>query len=157
MTNKLISALALFVFLYSSTGYAQIEELEPTIELETENPDAATTVADHTPDFDDTWRTPFVSDEMTRDPEQNKSWRLGEYKYNAKPKSSLEFGLHGGHYFIDGDVDRLIPGGWGAGFHLRRSINYTFSLRGSALYSVAYGQESQPWYHENVDWGNEPG
>ena len=31
-----------------------------------------------------------ISDEMTNNPEQNKQWRMGEYKYSAKPKNAWE-------------------------------------------------------------------
>jgi len=84
--------------------------------------------------IDDTWTTPFITDEMTVDEEQNKSWRMGDYKYSSKPKHSWEFGLNFGHFFIDGDVDRQLPGGIGVGMHLRRSLNYIVSLRGSVFY-----------------------
>ena len=41
--------------------------------------------AENTPiDYRDTWQSPYVTDEMTVDPEQNKSWRMGEYKFPAK-------------------------------------------------------------------------
>lgn len=153
MTNKLTTGLFLLTFLIFSNSYAQIEELdptmdEPTIEIETTSDLDPTLTTEK--DYKDTWNTPYVTDEMTADPEQNKSWRMGEYKYNSRPKNSWEVGLHGGHFFIDGDVDRRIPGGWGAGLHLRKAISYTFSIRASAFYGVAKGIENQAWYHRNV-------
>ena len=57
---------------------------------------------------DDSFNNGGISDEMTKDPEQNKMWRMGQTKYNAKPKSAWELGVHVGHFFIDGDVDRTI-------------------------------------------------
>ena len=86
---------------------------------------------------------------MTLDPEQNKSWKMGEYKYNSQPRNSWEVGLHGGHFFIDGDADRQIPGGFGAGLHLRKAINYVFSLRGSVFYGRTRFIENQFWRHRN--------
>ncbi len=155
MTNKLTTGLFLLTFFICSSSFAQIEELDPTIEeleptIEIETSTDANPTMTTEQDYKDTWRTPYVSDEMTADPEQNKSWRMGEYKYNSRPRNSWEVGLHGGHLFIDGDVDRRIPGGWGAGLHLRKAISYTFSIRASAFYGVAKGIENQAWYHSNV-------
>ena len=61
-----------------------------------------------------------VADEMTVSAEQNKSWRMGQTSYSAKPKNAWELGIHLGHFVIDGDVDRRIPGGYGLGLHLRK-------------------------------------
>jgi len=105
-------------------------------------------------DYNDTWNTPTISDEMTKDEEQNKSWRMGEYKFSSKPRNSWEIGLHGGHFFIDGDVDRSIPGGFGVGLHLRKAINYMFSIRGSVFYGMASGIDNQFWSHRFRDNGN---
>ena len=52
--------------------------------------------------------SPGIDDGMTLNPDQNKKWRKGLYKYGAKPKSAWELGIHFGHYTIDGDVDRKI-------------------------------------------------
>jgi hypothetical protein len=86
-----------------------------------------------------------ISDEMTKDPEQNKNWRMGQYKYSASPKNAWELGVHFGHFFIDGDVDRNIPAGYGVGLHLRKAIHYVFSLRGDLFYGQASGMDPQPW------------
>ena len=148
MINKITSVLFLFFCMITSMSIAQIEELEPIIQIETET--ATEEVSTSNNDYNDTWRTPYIQDEMTKDPDQNASWKLGEYKYNSRPKDSWEVGIHGGHFFIDGDVDRRIPGGWGAGLHIRKAINYIFSIRASAFYGVAQGIENQPWFHSNV-------
>ena len=143
MKHKFIhSTCILFLLHFTITAFAQIEELEPVIEIET-------TEEVSNQDYRDTWKTPYIADEMTVDPEQNRSWKMGEYKYNSQPRDSWEIGLHGGHFFIDGDVDRTIPGGWGAGVHLRKAINYIFSLRGSLFYGQATGLENQFWRHRN--------
>ncbi len=98
---------------------------------------------------DDTWKTAVISDEMTIDEEQNKKWRMGEYGYSAKPKNAWEVGLALGHFFIDGDVDRTLPGGWGAGVHLRKAIHYVFSVRGTVFFGQATGLDPQPWKHKS--------
>jgi OOP family OmpA-OmpF porin len=102
---------------------------------------------------DDTWTKANITDEMTLNPEQNKNWRMGQNKYSAKPKNAWELGLHFGHFFIDGDVDRTIPGGYGLGLHLRKAIHYVFSLRGDFFYGQAKGIDPQAWSHGNLGGG----
>jgi len=103
--------------------------------------------------IDDTWISPIITDDMTADPEQNRQWRLGQSKYSSRPKNMWEIGLHGGHFFIDGDVDRKIPGGFGLGGHLRKSLNYITSIRFDAFYGQAKGLETQPWRNRSVGGG----
>ncbi len=97
--------------------------------------------------------TSGYDDDMTVDPEQNKDWRMGENRYSAKPKNAWEVGLHLGHYFIDGDVDRELPGGYGIGIHLRKAVHYAFSLRGDFFYGQAKGLDPQPWTASNFGGG----
>jgi len=94
---------------------------------------------------DDAFSKTSYSDEMTKNPEQNKMWKMGETNYSAKPKSAWELGVHVGHLFIDGDVDRTLPGGYGVGLHLRKSIHYVFSVRADLFYGKATGLEPQRW------------
>ena len=94
---------------------------------------------------EDAFTVAGISDEMTKNPEQNKAWRMGQEKYSAKPKSAWELGVHAGHFFIDGDVDRTVPGGYGFGLHLRKAIHYVFSIRGDLFYGRASGLEPQEW------------
>ena len=101
---------------------------------------------------DDTWLSPEITDDMTKDPEQNRLWRLGQSKYSSRPKDLWEVGVHAGHYFIDGDVDVKLPG-WGVGGHLRKSFNYITSIRFEAFYGKATGLESQPWRNRSVGGG----
>lgn len=89
--------------------------------------------------MNDTWKTATITDEMTRNSDQNKEWRMGQYKYSARPKDALELGIKGGHFFIDGDVDRELPAGWGVGLHLRKAIHYVFSIKGELFYGEAKG------------------
>lgn len=94
---------------------------------------------------DDAFTKSSYTDEMTQDPEQNKMWKMGQTSYSAKPKSAWELGVHVGHLFIDGDVDRTLPGGYGLGLHLRKSIHYVFSIRADLFYGKATGLDPQPW------------
>ena len=91
---------------------------------------------------------------MTIDPDQNKKWRKGLYKFPAKPKNAWEIGLHGGHYFIDGDVDERLPlAGFGLGLHLRKAVHYTFSVRFDLFYGQTYGIDPQMWTHSSQGGG----
>lgn len=99
------------------------------------------------------WLAPVISDEMTLDPEQNRQWRLGQYKYSAHPKNMWELGIHTGHFFIDGDVDTRVPGGYGLGLHLRKSLTYFTSIRFDGFYGQTKGLESQPWRHRSFGGG----
>lgn len=113
----------------------------------------------------DAFSTTGITDEMTKDPEQNKAWRMGQEKYSARPKSAWELGVHLGHFFIDGDVDRTVPGGYGLGLHLRKAVHYVFSIRADLFYGQATGLEPQRWASDRpgvvnsqggglVEWGN---
>ena len=136
MTQKLVMVV-IAVWLSPLYVHAQTSESSDSAPQETQT------------DYKDAWKTPYISDEMTLDPEQNASWRKGEYKFPAKPKHSWELGLHLGHFLIDGDVDRNIFGGYGAGVHLRKAMNYTVSVRASLMYGMATGMEAQPTRHRN--------
>ena len=89
--------------------------------------------------------TTGVADEQTVNAEQNKSWRMGQSSYSAKPKNAWELGVHVGHFFIDGDVDTKLPGGYGLGLHLRKAIHYVFSVRADFMYGSAKGLDPQLW------------
>ncbi len=53
------------------------------------------------------------------------------------PNNMWEVGAHGGYLFNTGDV--ATQGGYGAGLHVRKSLDYIFSLRGEALYGSFNG------------------
>ncbi len=74
--------------------------------------------------------------------EQNEKWKMGEYKYSARPNDAWELGVHLGHFFISGDVSSRA--GYGLGLHLRKAIHYNFSVRGEFFYGVARGLDTQP-------------
>ncbi len=60
------------------------------------------------------------------------------YKYK---KHQWEVGVHGGHLFVAGDVKPEL--GWGAGIHIRKAIDFAFSLRLDAMYGQARGLEPE--------------
>lgn len=51
--------------------------------------------------------------------------------YRPTPAHMWEFGLHGGTAMSFGDVD-FVPN-FGGGFHIRKAIDYVFSIRGDAM------------------------
>ena len=63
----------------------------------------------------------------------------------ATPKYAWEVGLHGGHFFSSGDV--AFRPSYGAGFHVRRALDYVFSLRLDGTYGLAKG-DSQSSGHQ---------
>ncbi len=61
-------------------------------------------------------------------------------KYKPTPPHKWEFGLHVGHDFLNGDFDW--KPGFGVGLHLRRSLDYVFSLRADIDYASISGEPS---------------
>lgn len=57
----------------------------------------------------------------------------------ATPKDMFEIGLQGGHFFISGDVNQ--KPGYAAGLHIRKSLDYVFSIRLDGMYAKASGEE----------------
>lgn len=57
-----------------------------------------------------------------------------------RPASMWEVGLHGGYFFLSGDVQS--KPGYGAGLHVRKSLDYMFSIRAEGLYAIAEGATS---------------
>ena len=58
----------------------------------------------------------------------------------ATPKDMFEVGASAGYVFISGDVTQT-PG-FGAGIHIRKSLDYLFSLRADAFYGMAAGEKN---------------
>lgn len=85
-----------------------------------------------------------IEDDMTVDPEQNKMWREGLSPYSAKPKNMWELGIHAGYSWISGDVEAVFPAGFGIGLHLRKAVNYAFSVRLDAWYTKSRGLDARP-------------
>ena len=61
-------------------------------------------------------------------------------KINAKPKNMWELGINVGHTALTGDVDW--NSSFGAGLHIRKAIDYMFSLRVDANYYQFRGEEN---------------
>jgi len=150
MTIKNLSLL--FAVIFSAALSAQ-EEVTEEIQEEIIEESFEESYEESYEEINDTWKSGRVTDEMTKDPDQNKEWRMGQNKYSAKPKNALEVGLHGGHFFIDGDVDRELPAGYGVGIHLRKALHYIFSIRLSGFYGVTKGLDPQPSYLNLVPEG----
>lgn len=81
---------------------------------------------------------------ITIDADQNEKLESGDYPYPARPRDMWELGINIGHPIIAGDVEPLIPSGFGAGLHLRKSLNYFLSLKLSGNYYSAKGMDARP-------------
>lgn len=56
----------------------------------------------------------------------------------ATPSNMWEVGVHGGYLFASTDI--TTKGGYGAGVHVRKALDYIFSLRGEAIYGKTDGE-----------------
>jgi len=84
-----------------------------------------------------------IDTDQTVDTDQNEKWESGDYPYPARPRDMWELGINIGHPMITGDVEPQFPSGFGAGLHLRKSLNYFFSLRLSGNYYTAKGLDAR--------------
>ncbi len=126
--NVILAAIAIFLF---------------SVDIQAQLDTVITTASDDSP-----WLAPVITDEMTKDPEQNRQYRLGQYKYSAQPKHMWEIGLHAGNFFIDGDVDHAPIAGLGTGIHFRKALTYFTSIRFDGFAGKTSGLERQPWRHK---------
>lgn len=81
----------------------------------------------------------------------------GNLKITAKPKDMWEVGIHLGHSALIGDVD--FKPSFGAGLHVRKSLDYLFSLRLDLAYKSVQGEEKEnarpldaAWYDFSPSW-----
>ncbi len=88
--------------------------------------------------------TKTLEDDRTVNPEQNAEWKKGMTPYSAKPNSMWELGVGLGYSFVSGDVEAPFFAGYGVGLHLRKAINYTFSVRLEAHYLNSKGRDARP-------------
>lgn len=58
-------------------------------------------------------------------------------QYEAAPKDMWEVGVNVGHILLSGDAD--YKPGFGGGVHVRKALDYVFSLRGDAMFGVYSG------------------
>jgi outer membrane protein OmpA-like peptidoglycan-associated protein len=56
------------------------------------------------------------------------------------PKDMIEVGIGGGYAFVAGDVTQ--SPGYGVGLHIRKSLDYVFSLRFDGFYGTLQGEET---------------
>ena len=62
--------------------------------------------------------------------------------YSPKPKDMWQVGVHGGYLGSLGDTPFRTPvAGFGGGVSVRKSLGYTFSLRGEFVTGTTYGQD----------------
>lgn len=66
----------------------------------------------------------------------NRNPRLG---YSGTPAHMWEVGLNAGTFISFGDVD--FSPGYGAGIHIRKALDYVFSLRADAQFGIFKGQD----------------
>lgn len=84
---------------------------------------------------------PLVSDQSSNDDEIS-SLTKDPKAYTPKPKDMWELGIHGGLFAVGGDV--LPRAGFGGGASIRKSLGYSFSLRGDFLIGSARGLDFAP-------------
>src|SRR5690606_2778654 len=85
-----------------------------------------------------------ISGDQTKDPQLNAQWKKGDYPYPARPRDMWELGVNRGHSFISGDVETSMLSAFGAGLHLRKAINYVFSVRLGVSYLTGRGLDARP-------------
>ncbi|MCB0514453.1 MAG: OmpA family protein [Chitinophagales bacterium] len=81
--------------------------------------------------------------------DQQEKFLDGKYNYPAKPRNKTELGIDIGSLYVSGDIKaRSWFPGLGIGGHIRRSLGYVFSVRGSIMAGTTYGMNwegSQGW------------
>ena len=77
------------------------------------------------------------------------------YDFPAKPRNQWEVGVKGGLFRVNGDVpSQLFSPGFG--FHVRKALGYTVSIRGEFMYGIGtgYSYNSASNYAKNTAWGS---
>jgi outer membrane protein OmpA-like peptidoglycan-associated protein len=74
---------------------------------------------------------------------QHNEFLNNAYPFPAKPRDQWEVGLKGGMSTVSGAVRAWLPT-FGIGVHVRKSLGYTFSIRGEYDYMSAKGLNWQP-------------
>ena len=62
----------------------------------------------------------------------------------------LELGIHGGHFFSSGNID--FKPGYGVGLHIRKSLDYVFSLRLDGMIGQLNGEDDGNLRNHSTDW-----
>lgn len=73
---------------------------------------------------------------------QQKQFTEGTYLYPPKPRDKWEIGVHGGGFFISGDVKSA--GGYGFGLSVRKSFGYALSTQLHYFHGNTFGLNWQP-------------
>lgn len=66
------------------------------------------------------------------------------------PTDGMEIGLHGGHFFSSGNINE--KPGFAAGLHLRKSLDYVFSLRVDLMAGQLKGEDDGNIRSFSTDW-----
>lgn len=74
----------------------------------------------------------------------NTQWENGDFTFPPRPKDMWELGVNLGHSFVSGDVETSMLSGFGAGLHVRKAVNYLFSVRVGVSYLTARGLDARP-------------
>jgi len=86
---------------------------------------------------------------------QHTEFLNGTYNYPAKPRSQWEVGVKAGAFQVSGDIPAqfLSPG---FGFHVRKSLGYSLSIRGEYMYGIGKGFDYRSAfnYARNPAWGS---
>ena len=82
--------------------------------------------------------------EKAKDDKQNSNFGV------ATPKDMLELGINAGYLFVSGDVTQDMN--FAGGVHLRKSLDYIFSLRGDFIYGQASGEDPQNFRSYTNNW-----
>lgn len=87
----------------------------------------------------------FVNSTFAQEPEATSSTNSNQayrgLRFGSNQRHMTELGLHGGLFMVVGDVSP--KPGWGAGIHVRRALDYAFSIRVEGFYANAFGAEGR--------------
>lgn len=72
-----------------------------------------------------------------RDTDQHGKWKKNDYSFPGKPRNMWQVGVHGGYYWVRGDVASQF--GYGFGASIRKALGYSTSLRLNYQYGNAKG------------------
>lgn len=79
----------------------------------------------------------------------------GSANASPTPKDMFEVGVKAGHLFISGDVSH--NPGYGVGLHVRKSMDYVFSIRLDGFYGKASGEEGTVGIPDSINPNPSPG
>ncbi len=72
-----------------------------------------------------------------RDTDQHGKWKKNDYSFPGKPRNMWQVGVHGGYYWVRGDVASQF--GYGFGASVRKALGYSTSLRLNYQFGNAKG------------------